>query len=153
MVIESHLLCDSAERKQMGRSLGHIHLLILKNLLENQEATGTTPGDGDNWQQKWWGSSFYHDVTGAGKHHFGIFLAYWHQGLTLPPNWSAAAVYLQAMQPAMWDPAGQQMNIQVAQPIIQKAYFSPQQAYSNCMRLGLIANQAKSQLCLLEHPQ
>lgn len=45
------------------------------------------------------------------------------------------------------------MNIQVAQPTMQKAYSSPQQAYSNSMRLGLIANQAKSQLCLLEHPQ
>ena len=31
----------------MRRSLGHIHLLILKNLLENQEASGTPPGHGD----------------------------------------------------------------------------------------------------------
>ena len=100
------------------------------------------------------GELILYDVTGAGKHHFGILLlAYWHQGLTLPPNWSAAAMCLQAMQPALWDPAGQQMNIQVAQPTMRKAYSSPQQAYSNCMRLGLIANQAKSQLCLLEHPQ
>lgn len=121
--------------------------------MERQEGTGAHSGDVDTVAGVW-GSSFYSKDTGAGKHHFGILLlAYWHQGLTLPPNGSAAAMYLQAMQPAMWDPAGQQMNIQVAQPTIQKAYFSPQQAYSNCMRLGLIANQAKSQLCLLEHPQ
>ena len=49
---------------------------------------------------------------------------------------------LQAVQPAMWDPIGQQMNIQGAQPTMQKAYSIPQQAYSNCMRLGLLANQA-----------
>lgn len=61
---------------------------------ESQEASGTPPGHGDTGNRNA-GGSFYHGVTGAGKHHFGILLlAYWHQGLTLPPNGSAAAMYL-----------------------------------------------------------
>ena len=100
------------------------------------------------------GSLFYHDDTGAGKCHFGILpLAYWHQGFTLPTSWPAAAMCLQAMQPATWDPAGQQKHIQAAQPTMQEAYSIPQQACSNFTRQGLIANQVRSQLHLSEHPQ
>lgn len=86
--MKSHTLHVLAQRQQFKRSLVQICLLILKSLLERQEATGTLLGM-EMLAAAVLGSLLHSVDTGAKKRHLGILpLAYQHQWLTcLPVDW------------------------------------------------------------------
>lgn len=59
--------------QQFQRSLGQIHLLIWKNLLEEQKAAGARPRNIDT-SHSHWESWIYHVDAGAGKCHCRLLL-------------------------------------------------------------------------------
>ena len=67
------MLQDPGQKQQLERNLDQIQMLILENLLERWETSGTHPATEDLLVAAIWGSSLYPEDTDAGKCHFVVF--------------------------------------------------------------------------------
>lgn len=68
------MLGDPGKMQEFERSLSQTHLLILHRHLERYKAAEDHPGyiRYIDMRAAIWGNLFYHEHTGAGKHHSGI---------------------------------------------------------------------------------